>query len=102
MILRQENIDNVESFNYTSSSSRFRAAADPDSSRQHFFYIHDIFSFTSLRTRSDFHPAACFASSIKSVTRKSDRPAATATNGSNGPISVQFIGKECKRPSFVS
>jgi hypothetical protein len=65
MVLRQENMIMLSHLSLYSSWSRFRAAADPDSYRQHFFYIHDMFSFTPPRACSDFHPATCFASSIK-------------------------------------
>jgi hypothetical protein len=51
-----------------------------------------MFSFTVLLTRSDSPPSICRASSIRSATRNSDRPAARATKGSTAPASVQLVG----------
>src|SRR5262249_32660118 len=60
----------------------------------------DIFPFTALSAPAAFHLSMCRASSIRSATRNSDRPAARAMKGSTAPTSVQLVGKECKRPNL--
>jgi hypothetical protein len=56
------------------------------------FTVMTSFPLHLSRACSDFHPATCFTSSIKSAARKSDRPAPIATNGSSPTRSVQFFG----------
>jgi len=51
------------------------------------------------RSRPCLSSPICLASSIRSATRNNERPAATATNGSTVPASVQLVGSECTRPS---
>ena len=60
-----------------------------------------MFSFTVLSTRSDFHASICRASSIRSATRNSDRPAARATKGSTAPASVQLVANEMQATKLV-